>query len=428
MSNNDGSQTLNSSSLFDFTNVPDFLRATSDSLAIPSLSQTSTSNAVNSLESATFRGLRSDTSSSVLASPIDLNNSYNAGQSYWPAAKSTDSHKEFSLNFSKIALNSANFTLQLKPQPSYIERYTSFYTVAPLNELLDALSAVLSQSSVDFQLIREKAKFQCVLYDAANNCVQFLVKIYSTPQGTASGKESQKLVEFQRRFGCCVAYNRAYQQLYAGIKLSKTPYVAQFNNVPCEPNTLNGPLAALNTQQVVLDPSSLNSLCSMATSSDLCSAREALRCLSSCNLRETVKLQGNSAAELIISACVAAMNKNIKDDEQERCTAQIIAQLAEVAELRGNIVDKLLAALLTCLDSPITKSSLISSTGCLQSRCTKRYIAKAMAQLADSQAKLLKKLILNNQENFNILKKYEYVVDPAVSNNIRAVIVAIESA
>jgi len=427
--NNNSNQASNSASLYEFVSIPSYLTLAPPSLTASQSSPMQNENSLNSLEFPTMRGLRMDNNAGGVTL---LDHSFNANHSYWSdnyaainhQSQSKNKKNELSLS-SNLALSTPTLTTivtnTLKAEPAYIEKYTSFYSDALLSEIVSSIESALLCHSVDFSFTKEKSKFQCVAYDCFNNAVQFLIKIYQAKQGG----ENNKLVEFQRRFGCSLAYNKAYQSLFKSIDLpKKTPFMQQTQTLQINNNDLNN---ILPTPQPTIDSIALQSLCSMAISSDLCSARESLKCLSTCNLNVVSQNENNNT--IIVSTIVNVMNKNIKDDEQERLSSQLLVNLANISpSSHPIIIESLLSQLLNCLDSPITKSSTTSSTGCLQSRCTKRYLAKLFNLLASSQAKLLEAKFNTNEEYLNILNKYEFVIDSQVSDNIKSAINKIENA
>jgi hypothetical protein len=431
-----------SNSLYDFTNVPSYLRSTSDldlvpGLQIPTLfSSTSQPHNVNhnnnSLESITYRGLR-DSGASVLTMPsFELNNSFNANQDYWPLSKdstnniisSNNKKNELSLSqtFQTFTIQPQQPTITLKAEPVYIERYTSFYSTVSINELIESIRNSLTIHSIDFTLNNEKAKFQCVFYDCFNNAVQFIIKIYQSK----SGGDNNKLIEFQRRYGCCVSYNRCYQIIYQSLNLSsKLPYVQQFNNIPCEPNSLLKINPSLPNPKPILDNNSLNTLINMMKSNDIIASREGARCISSSNIEKTIS-NNKLLVDELINIILNIYNRTIHDDELERLVSEILLLVVNNQDCREIIINKLFNQLLLSLDTPITKTSnLTSSTGILQSRQTKRCLAQILAKLTETHSLLISNLCNNNLEYINILKKFEFVIDSQVSNFIKQTIQSI---
>jgi len=430
MSNNNHS--IRSSNLFEFSSIPSHLTLSPPSLyssqSVPvENNNNNNNNAVNSLEFPVYRGLRLESSGGNVGvlGFNDLNNSFNANNSYWSDnynnVARTNNKKDLSLANLHLTSTPTIVTILLKNEPSYIEKYTSFYSDSALSELVSSIESSLLTHAVDFSFTKEKSKFQCVAYDCFNNAVQFLIKIYKAN----SGGENNKLVEFQRRIGCSLAYTRAYQSIYKSISTKKTPYIQKFNSVPCEPVPTTDINNILPSPQPLLDDSSLSALCNMANSADLTSARDSLKCLSSSNLLQVAKSAESS--KLLLSTIQNVLSKAIKDDEQERLCSQILCNFSEFTPIHSAIINNLFSHLMNCLDSPITKSSTTSSTGCLQSRCTKRYLSKLMNVLSHSQPKLFSSILSGNEEYISILKKFEYVVDNQVSENIKSTLRNIQS-
>ena len=236
-----------SSSLYNFSSYPSY--------APPSSS--SASSLASELDGAVYRGI--DHSSSIFATPpsppssaaaalslhdfdsaLDsshastlghLSSSASAFASHYSVASSSHSRAQKKLDIPAFAsltdLSASDFPLPFesavtaapapKPtpivvssEPSYLERYTSFYSATPAEQLLPSLSSLLAAHHIDHSLVREKAKlvvsFQCPFLSALT--VTFMLRLYRS-----NARPDVLIVEGQRREGCVVAFHHVWDRL-----------------------------------------------------------------------------------------------------------------------------------------------------------------------------------------------------------------------
>ena len=100
-------------------------------------------------------------------------------------------------------------------EPSYLERYTSFYSSMPAEQLLTALTSLLTASHIDHTLSRSKAKlvvsFQCPFLSSLS--VTFILRLYRS-----AVRPNMLVVEGQRREGCVVAFHHVWDRLVKEAK------------------------------------------------------------------------------------------------------------------------------------------------------------------------------------------------------------------
>jgi len=103
----------------------------------------------------------------------------------------------------------------LPAEPSYVERYTSFYSATPPPELLATLSSVLSARHIDHTVCPGKHKlvvsFLCPLLSSLS--VQFHIRLYASAL-----RPDLVIVEGQRREGCCVTFHHFWARLVSICK------------------------------------------------------------------------------------------------------------------------------------------------------------------------------------------------------------------
>ena len=105
--------------------------------------------------------------------------------------------------------------VHVSSEPSYLERYTSFYSSTPADKLLTTLSTTLTTHHIDHTLCRFKAKlcvsFQCPMLSSLT--VSFILRLYRS-----ATRPNTLIVEGQRREGCVVAFHHVWGRLVSECK------------------------------------------------------------------------------------------------------------------------------------------------------------------------------------------------------------------
>ena len=100
--------------------------------------------------------------------------------------------------------------LTVSSEPAYLERYTSFYSSTPAEQLLTGLTSLLTAHHIDHTLSRSKAKlvvsFQCPFLSSLT--VTFIMRLYRS-----TSRPNTLIVEGQRREGCVVAFHHVWDRL-----------------------------------------------------------------------------------------------------------------------------------------------------------------------------------------------------------------------
>ena len=160
-------------------------------------------------------------------------------------------------------------------EPSYLERYTSFYSSTPAEPLLTALTAMLASHHIDHTLCRSKAKlvvsFQCPFLSSLT--VSFVVRVYQS-----ASRADTLIVEGQRREGCVVAFHHVWERLVKECKAKGvcTGMVEEseknLSDSDCDDSTVSGGVLGIcsllgNNAAAACAPHPLSSASSPAASS-----------------------------------------------------------------------------------------------------------------------------------------------------------------
>eukprot|EP00457_Paulinella_chromatophora_P011066 gb/GEZN01011191.1/.p1 GENE.gb/GEZN01011191.1/~~gb/GEZN01011191.1/.p1 ORF type:complete len:272 (-),score=15.64 gb/GEZN01011191.1/:299-1114(-) len=114
------------------------------------------------------------------------------------------------------------------PLPAYFEKSTCFLSSEPPADILSALEAVFqaSENPTDFAVKRDSFQIQGSVRDSGNSKVSFRCSIFTTPWKHLN--QPLVLVEFQRRTGCSISYNRFYYSAKAACE----PLIARQVDLP----------------------------------------------------------------------------------------------------------------------------------------------------------------------------------------------------
>jgi hypothetical protein len=113
--------------------------------------------------------------------------------------------------FESLEVNSMSAALS-RPQPRplqdvpvYVEKATSFVSTMAPQDILDKIVVALDSHNVDYEYQPLKNKIKGICYPNSIQCT-FNVNIYQSKTG-------DKLVEFQRRSGCVIAFSQFFSRL-----------------------------------------------------------------------------------------------------------------------------------------------------------------------------------------------------------------------
>lgn len=249
-------------------------------------------------------------------------------------------------NYTTLLSSPSLTRITLKDEPSYIERYTSFYSLTDTSSLISSVSTALSSLSlttnsvlsVHYELTQDKAKFKCVGYDTKEGgSVEMIVRIYRASNDDAEG--DRKVVEFQRRCGCVVTFNRIYSQLVHMLQeVVETTYTGVVRTAPSISSSVT-------FSPIVPTGELLSIICSMISTDEYCSILEACSLLSTCSFSSLATSDATILVDLL-SKCVVN-----GDEAIERYSA--VALTALVQAHGGQLLTRGLNAVFTALNSAV---------------------------------------------------------------------------
>lgn len=173
--------------------------------------------------------------------------------------------------------------LVLQPAPSFVERYTSFYSHALPQSLVDCIGSFFASKSIDFEFNREKTKF-CVSFLCPvfmSLSVSFNVRLF-----TSSPKEHGLLIcEIQRRDGCAMGFNYVYTMLVDHIKQNNM-FAKPFTSCPMSTLPDSQPHSIVDvgvlSLSVELDDEAFQLLVNLIDRGDAHQQSDAIRVLGQC--------------------------------------------------------------------------------------------------------------------------------------------------
>lgn len=142
---------------------------------------------------------------------------------------------------------------QALPLPVYVDPFTSFVTYRSPTDVMDHLCTLFDRQGVDYQCSRHhRAKIDGIVYDQHVACV---FKVFVFERDAAS-----YLVEFQRRSGPVVAFNRLYQQWIRELSTDSSTFTLPKQRVDLDIPTRDALLEMLSSSYADVQKESLEQL------------------------------------------------------------------------------------------------------------------------------------------------------------------------
>jgi len=150
----------------------------------------------------------------------------------------------------------------IQEMPLYIEKATSFMCTLSPEDIFDKVTSALDSHNVDYEYLPLKNKIKGICYPNNMQCT-FHVHVFQSKTG-------EKLVEFQRRSGCVIAFAQFFSRLVADslssvLSSGKAPKPAQET--------------ATDSSDVKLDELTVQSLFEMIQSCNIDVQRQGLQTL-----------------------------------------------------------------------------------------------------------------------------------------------------
>jgi hypothetical protein len=170
--------------------------------------------------------------SSLLSGKADYDRSINEPESTsWVEYPSSQQHGKKDL--SSLQLNQLRADVArpdiarprpIQEMPLYVEKATSFMCTLPPEDIFEKVTSALDSHNVDYEYLPLKNKIKGICYPNNMQCT-FHVHVFQSKTG-------EKLVEFQRRSGCVIAFAQFFSRLVADslssvLSSGKAPKQAQ---------------------------------------------------------------------------------------------------------------------------------------------------------------------------------------------------------
>lgn len=305
----------------------------------------------------------------------------------------------------------------LKPTPEFYEKYSSFISRSPPGKLLAAICDTLSNASdCDHEFVKAKNKIRGVARMEPSGRARFVIKVYT------HGADSL-LVEFHRREGCVVTFNRFYQRILSGLgehfcrrATSASNAKEEVSSVVSCPKPImtlpmeEGETISCDVKQV------LEKLCDEASCEYLDSQRQALGALAHLtSAAENRSLLDRNSSVAMLSKVLAS-----NDEEVLENACRFLVNVCAEESCREHVVEHLLQELFSVLESP----------GALENWASKRHVAKAFAILTaePDHANMMKKVFAESTHYVDTLRRYTQYHDQSLQQNIATALAQIEAA
>jgi len=263
--------------------------------------------------------------------------------------------------------------------PAYFERNSSFLTNKSPRETFESILHMLRKRNIDHNYQSLIHKIKGVYYDSENSSpCTFNIKLFKAPLGT----EAKYLLEFQRRYGCVVVFRRFYQQI---LQTLTSEGVA----VPLVQTPISAPSSLIAPGQVVLDKETLAILMRGVgkSNSNLEHLREIMRllaCLSKSSQNRSVLTEGHSSTNLVD---VLGRILQLPDVEVRRCGATLLANIASMEKIRGELIQLLAIMFKILLGTNCDSAGFGEECVELMGRETQRQVGRALALITETHAK-----------------------------------------
>lgn len=268
--------------------------------------------------------------------------------------------------------------------PSYLEPYSTFRAAS--GEILRTVAWCLEQRRIDFRFKREKSQIKAMLYDESGYATKIYISLFRNQhaQMNATSSAPEFFLEFQRRSGCVVSFNRLVSKLASQLSVfgvsrlnatsdpAKAKIDTQFSADHAGASAdiqkrmtalgLSGTDAPLEQHQVpslgdvALDRETCDRLVAMASCKEVDVAREGLRCLAVASRSGTNKRK-LAELELSVPAALSAASSHQRLDATPALPSPLPAARAKQSEDRKSEDTKVGVELITDLLSRLLRSS-----------------------------------------------------------------------
>jgi len=239
---------------------------------------------------------------------------------------------------------------------------------------------ILSKRNIDHNYQPLNHKIRGVYYDSDNSTpCTFNIELFKAPLGT----EAKYLLECQRRYGCVVVFRKFYNQILQALS-------AEGIAVPLVQAPTFSPSSTVAPGQVLLDKETLSILMRGVgkSNSNLEHLREIVRllaCLSKSSQNRSVLAEAHNSTNIVD---ILGRVLQLPDVEVRRCGATLLANIASMEKIRGELISHLLAIIFKILPSPDCDCAGFGEECVeLMGRETQRQLGRALALISETHAK-----------------------------------------
>jgi len=298
-------------------------------------------------------------------------------------------HPQSKKDLSSLQLNSMRpeMARPIQDAPAYVEKATSFLCSCHTDDIFGKITGALDSHNVDYEYQPLKNKIKGLCYPNNIQCT-FHVHVFMSKSG-------DKLVEFQRRSGCVVAFSQFFSRLVADSLSSLLP---KGNNKPTQPNQQTNSIPQLDTTtELKLDDVTVQSLFEMIQSPNVDVQRQGLQTLFNVAIDDAnKKVLMQSTIQKVTSSASSPRSSDVtvfdvlkqlllsKDEQVVHYAAMILQSFSssECSEVCRQLVSHpLLDSMFDILNSTWAQS--------LSLRAAKRTLAQTISTLSKVHAKEL---------------------------------------
>jgi len=227
------------------------------------------------------------------------------------------------------------------PPAEYIEPYTSFYSRARPQVLMDCISSFLTSLSIDFEFHNDKSKFiisfLCPVFSALS--ISFNIRLFSSPHDRDS-----IICEAQRRQGCVMGFNCLWSRIVNHIKqlgliqkeFEQIPFPSQAPEVNRDLHHIASVTRDLPSLSLQLDDQSFELLRSLVTEGSAEQQCDALRllCQGMAQLESSSSSQHLPALIKLVRVCLqeAQNSRHGFYDEKAAQVTRLVARLLDAPD------------------------------------------------------------------------------------------------
>mmetsp|Transcript_9697 Transcript_9697/g.10973 ORF Transcript_9697/g.10973 Transcript_9697/m.10973 type:complete len:452 (-) Transcript_9697:231-1586(-) len=265
---------------------------------------------------------------------------------------------------------------KLQDAPIYVEQFTSFLSRVSAGEILHRAQSLFLELRVDTECSQRKHSIKGLVY-VQGAAVLFKLKVFKHCSGI-------RLVEFQRRSGCVVAFNGFYQDVVARLHDLVACELAVWQEgeeIPIRrevegPDCIQGvPMSLDGLGAVELDQSCIQSLVGMAGSTHMDVQCEGLRALA-----------GVSSSDFNQQALTAEETANTII----QCLRDGLVQEGEIGQWASLLLSHVTSGQFNLRSQSLelleSMAKILAAPSCLSNRATKRQVASAVAALAQTHS------------------------------------------